>query len=187
MPPEVCSHSLLQHRLFEEVLSVAHQQKAQFVALPETGVTLNQLPGLSHRLRFQGWNISAVPANALKGGGRGGVAILSREPYTTTVLHQAVHEAGQLLSVQVFGMKESWVIHCGYRRPSMDDSDLLLELSASISVTRHRPWFLRVTGTTTLLIAISKPPCKTWMVVLSLLASINAAPVLLTLFGPVEV
>ena len=116
------------------------EHHAQFIALQETGVTENQLPSLSHRLRLRGWSLSAILARAFKGGGRGGLAILAREPLTTEVLHQAVSEEGQLLSVQVFGTKEPWVIHCGYRRPAMDDSELLLELSASVSITRHRPW-----------------------------------------------
>ena len=128
------------HRHLEEVLCVASEHHAQFIALQETGVTENQLPSLSHRLRLRGWSLSAIPPRALKGGGRGGLAILAREPLTTEVLHQAVSEEGQLLSVQVFGTKEPWVIHCGYRRPAMDDSGLLLELSASVSITRHRPW-----------------------------------------------
>ena len=128
------------HRHLDELISTAVSEDAQFLVVQETGITQTQTPGLSHRVRRMGWNISSVPAGTLRGGGRGGIAILSKEPFTTIVLHQAVAEAGQLLSVQVFGMTEPWVIHCGYRRPTFDDSELLHELSAAIAVTKHRPW-----------------------------------------------
>ncbi|CAE7913730.1 unnamed protein product [Symbiodinium sp. KB8] len=58
----------------------------------------------------------------------------SKDAVAKEVLSVAHQQKAQFVALQVFGMKESWVIHCGYRRPSMDDSDLLLELSASISV-----------------------------------------------------
>ena len=128
------------HRHWEEVLRVAKQQGAQVLVLQETGITKTQAPGFCHRAKRDGWNANLVPACSVPGGGRGGLAVLTLEPLNAIVLRSSAQAAGQLLTVQLHGTMDSWVIHCGYRRPGMDDDQILLELAANLEIVQHRHW-----------------------------------------------
>ena len=161
------------HRHLEEVLCVASEHHAQFIALQETGVTENQLPSLSFRLEpskgvaEEDWRSSQESRSPLRF-------------YIRLSARKASFFLSRISAPKSLGLFTAATA----ARPWMTVGCFLNFLPPFRSLDIG-PGFVLVTGTTTLTTAAYKPLCKTLMAASLLLASINEALVLLTPSGPV--
>ena len=133
-------NSFLKH--FDAVLARADQLHANIILLQETGVKANQIPSLAQRLRTRRWNIDDVPAFSNDQGGKGGVAILTREPLSFRRTHHRAEPWGQFLVGELLGASSTLTLICGYRMPGPITPEALEALSAAIGPCVHRNWLL---------------------------------------------
>ena len=94
-------NSLVKHR--NELLSRAQEHGADIVLVQETGTTVQQLPGMSSFFKRQGWQMVASSAKSLPQGGKGGIAILAREPLALSPAKEVILDSGQLLFCNLHG------------------------------------------------------------------------------------
>lgn len=90
----------------------------QAIFLQESGITQNQLPAAANLCQRHGWQLLAAPANSVQHGGRGGVAILVREPLAISHFYMKTDTWGQILSAELLGFREPLTLVCAYRRPN---------------------------------------------------------------------
>ena len=131
-------NSLLRHR---DALVSLLANHCDFALLQETGVTSNQMPGMTNWFHRHGWQFLGLPASSLRHGGKGGVAILAREPLTLSKTHQATMEQGQVMGATLHGASVPLSLLVSYRRPGPG----LESLPEIVEFTRHagdRVWCL---------------------------------------------
>ena len=132
-------NSLLRHR--EELVPLLRDNCCDFALLQETGVTCNQMPGMINWFHRQGWQFIGLPAASLAQGGKGGVAIVAKEPLTLSKTHQVTLEQGQVMGATLHGASVPLSVVVAYRRPGPG----LETLPEIVEFTRHagdRPWCL---------------------------------------------
>ena len=137
----LASWNICSWRHVEAALAHADAHSASILCLQEVGLREQQLPGAAAFLRARGWQLAAIPAHSSPGGGRGGVAILVREPLGLHVLSSFSAVAGQVLAARVFGASVPLAVVCAYRRPAAAD-ELLPQLDAAILPVAHLHWVL---------------------------------------------
>ena len=127
------------HRHREALLQVASERRAEVLLVQESGVSENQMPGMAAWFRRHGWQFLGTPARASTDGGRGGLAILVREPLAASVIDQAVLPSGHLLRVRIYGSSLSLQVICVYRRPAAS-MEVLTELEQRLTPSAAQHW-----------------------------------------------
>ena len=115
-----------------ELLSRAKEHSAEVVLVQETGTTMHQLPGMYSFFKRQGWQMLACPAKCLPSGGKGGVAVLAKEPLALSSVKETTLDSGQLLVCRLHGASMPLDIGCIYRRPAAPE-DIILELETHLA------------------------------------------------------
>jgi hypothetical protein len=72
---------------FAAMCQEAEAVNANVIFLQETGITRGQMVSAMHLARRHGWQLSGTPAGAVADGGRGGTAILVKEPLALADIH----------------------------------------------------------------------------------------------------
>ena len=112
---------------------VANKTGIAVVCLQETGITESQYPSVANMCQRAGWQIEIAPASRVQNGGRGGVAILAREPFALTKVHQKCDAWGQLVTCELLGFQNPLTIINGYRRPGSQWEGAEAELCAAVT------------------------------------------------------
>ncbi|OLQ02442.1 hypothetical protein AK812_SmicGene14707 [Symbiodinium microadriaticum] len=94
-------NSLVRHR--DALLDLAAEQHADILMVQKTGCTTTQWPAMCKYFHHRRWQLVGVPAATVPGGGRGGVAIIVRDPLSVTTLDSYAGKQGQRASVAVHG------------------------------------------------------------------------------------
>lgn len=140
-PLQMASFNIASFRLhFNELCKVARKNSISVICLQETGITESQFPAVANLCRRSGWQIEIAPASSVQDGGRGGVAILAREPFALTKVHQVCDTWGQLVVCELLGFNSPLTVISGYRRPDGDWNTSEAELCAAFAKTRNRHW-----------------------------------------------
>ena len=119
---------------------VANKKGIAVVCLQETGITESQYPSVANMCQRAGWQIEIAPASSVQNGGRGGVAILAREPFALTKVHQKCDTWGQLVTCELLGSQSPITIINGYRRPGSQWEGAEAELCTAFTKARQRHW-----------------------------------------------
>lgn len=86
-----------------EILQIAEEDSLSLICLQEAGITPKQFPALANLCQRSGWQLAYVPASQVVDGGRGGVALLAKEPLALVTTHTSNETWGQLLVCEVLG------------------------------------------------------------------------------------
>ncbi|CAE7471572.1 unnamed protein product, partial [Symbiodinium necroappetens] len=132
-------NSLVRHR--DALLDLAVEQHADILMVQETGCTSTQWPAMCKYFHHRRWQLVGVPAATVPGGGRGGVAIIVRDPLSVTTLDSFAGKHGQCISVAVHGQALPLMVSCCYRRPG-PDLELLEPLARHVQAFGQRPWLV---------------------------------------------
>ena len=95
----------------------AEAVNANVIFLQETGITRGQMVSAMHLARRHGCQLSGTPARAVADGGRGGTAILVKEPLALADIHSTTETWGQLQVAEILGHRAPITVIHGYRRP----------------------------------------------------------------------
>lgn len=123
----------------DELLLAARKAQADVVLIQELNIGKEGLPSLSWALQAQGWHIHAVPKP--QGNERGGVAILTRDPWACLPVQSAHTTDHQIAMCAVGGPGcPPLRIITAYRLPDSDHQmfDTLQEWMAGL----HGQWIL---------------------------------------------
>ena len=94
-------NSPMKHR--NELLCRAQEHDADVLLVQESGTTEQQLPGMSSFLKRQGWQMMASSAKSLPQGGKGGMAVLAREPLALSPAKEVILDSEQMLFCNLHG------------------------------------------------------------------------------------
>lgn len=86
----------------------------------------------------------AIPAHLVDGGGRGGVAVLVKEPLALSHVHQSTGTWGQLLVCELLGHAMPITVCSGYRRPDGALDSANEAILSGFAKAQHRHWILGV-------------------------------------------
>ena len=128
------------HKHFAELCRQAKRSKVDLIFIQESGLNSSQLPAASHICRRHGWQLEAVPARHVPGGGRGGIAILSKDNLALTQVEVRTGTWGQILTCELIGHELPITLTCAYRRPGSEIDVANQELRLSFTKTQHRHW-----------------------------------------------
>ena len=125
---------------FAAMCQEAEAVNANVIFLQETGITRGQMVSAMHLARRHGWQLSGTPAGAVADGGRGGTAILVKEPLALADIHSTTETWGQLQVAEILGHKVPITAINGYRRPQQALDAPNEALMESFCRNQHKHW-----------------------------------------------
>ena len=125
---------------FAAMCQEAEAVNANVIFLQETGITRGQMVSAMHLARRHGWQLSGTPAGAVADGGRGGTAILVKEPLALADIHSTTETWGQLQVAEILGHKVPITVINGYRRPQQALDAPNEALMESFCRNQHKHW-----------------------------------------------
>ena len=99
-----------------DLLLTAAISGVKILMIQEHGLTTAELGVTMRDVQKAGWQMLPLPANSLANGGRGGIAILVREPLAALKISDVTLESGQILRAEIFGLGHPLRVVCLYQR-----------------------------------------------------------------------